>query len=357
MEKEIKNKTRVGITCGDPAGIGPELIVKLASDNRILQEAILIVYCPLPLIQAAKKSSGLEDLPSQHITNLAQAQLGKLNVFSPKDPAEIVVGKPDNNSASIALWALEKSSDDLENGAIEAVVTAPLSKQHMAVISPGFSGHTEYYDKRFKKEGALMVLCSDRLKVALATNHLPIKDISSAITKDTLLAAIRNLSSMLQQDFGVVRPKIAVLGLNPHAGESGNIGTEEMEQISPAISAAKSANILAFGPYAADGFFGSGQCFQFDAVLAMFHDQGLTGFKAIAFDGGVNYTAGLTIVRTSPGHGTAFDLAGKGHASEEGLRNAVYMALDVHKHRKDYLENNANPLRFSAVQKDIDGPV
>jgi 4-hydroxythreonine-4-phosphate dehydrogenase len=175
------------------------------------------------------------------------------------------------------------------------------------------------------------------------------------VVKDTVVTAIKNLDIMLRQDFNVIKPKIAVLGLNPHAGESGTIGMEEMEQISPAISNAKNAGILAFGPYSADGFFGAGSCFEFDAVLAMYHDQGLTGFKAIAFDAGVNYTAGLSIIRTSPGHGTAFDLAGKGESSVEGMRNALYLAIDAAKNRRNFKVNNENPLGFSAGQKEYEG--
>lgn len=349
------HKMKIGITCGDPAGIGPELIVKLFTDHRLLQELTVVAYCPVALINKWKKQLNLEDLPVQTIQNISQALLGKLNVISPKEEVDVLEGKPSEASARIALWALEKSSEDLSAKTIDAVVTAPVSKQNIHAISPGFTGHTEYYNERFKAEGALMVLCSERLKVALATNHIAIKDIPAAVVKDTVVTAIKNLDVMLRQDFNVIKPKIAVLGLNPHAGESGTIGMEEMEQISPAISNAKNSGILAFGPYSADGFFGAGSCFEFDAVLAMYHDQGLTGFKAIAFDAGVNYTAGLSIIRTSPGHGTAFDLAGKGESSVEGMRNALYLAIDTARNRRNYTSNNQNPLRFSAGQKEYDG--
>jgi len=349
------HKMKIGITCGDPAGIGPELIVKLFADHRLLQESTVVAYCPVALLNKWKKQLNLEDLPIQTIQNISQALKGKLNVISPKEQVDVLEGKPSEASARIALWALEKSSEDLSAKTIDAVVTAPVSKQNIHAISPGFTGHTEYYNERFKAEGALMVLCAERLKVALATNHIAIKDIPAAVVKDTVVTAIKNLDVMLRQDFNVIKPKIAVLGLNPHAGESGTIGMEEMEQISPAISNAKNSGILAFGPYSADGFFGAGSCFEFDAVLAMYHDQGLTGFKAIAFDAGVNYTAGLSIIRTSPGHGTAFDLAGKGESSVEGMRNALYLAMDAVKNRRNYTSNNQNPLGFSAGQKEYEG--
>lgn len=198
-----------------------------------------------------------------------------------------------------------------------------------------------------------MVLCSERLRVALVTNHIALSGLLEVLTKDAILNALKNLETALRKDFNIIKPRIAVLGLNPHAGESGNIGKEELEIIGPAISAAKNAGVLAFGPYSADGFFGSGQCFQFDAVLAMYHDQGLTGFKAITQDEGVNYTAGLTVVRTSPGHGTAFDLAPKGTANEVGLRNAIYFAIDVVKNREEYRIRTQNPLPITAGTKEM----
>ncbi|MEY3049137.1 MAG: hypothetical protein RL365_1175 [Bacteroidota bacterium] len=355
MDKEQNQQMKIGITCGDPAGIGPELIVKMFADHRLLQETTIIAYCPLILINRWKKQLNQEDLPVQTIQNINQAQLGKLNIVSPKEQIEVVEGRPTESSAKIALWALEKSAEELAAKTLDGIVTAPVSKQNIHNITPGFIGHTEYYNEQFKAEGALMVLCEERLKVALATNHIAIKDIPAAVVKDTVVGAIKTLDLMLRQDFNIIKPKIAVLGLNPHAGESGTIGLEEMEQISPAISNAKNVGILAFGPYSADGFFGAGLCFEFDAVLAMYHDQGLTGFKAIAFDGGVNYTAGLSVIRSSPGHGTAFDLAGKGEASAEGMISALYVAIDSARNRRNFKLNNSNPLGFTAGHKESEG--
>jgi 4-hydroxythreonine-4-phosphate dehydrogenase len=350
MEKD--RKLKVGVTCGDPAGIGPETIYKLCMDSRMLQEAMLIFYCPMQSLNQVKKQFQLEEVVFHTIHQASQAQAGKANILNPKVQPQTRLGKPTKESAMAAYWALETSTEDLKKGHLNAVVTAPLSKAQIMLVNPEFVGHTEYYQKHFKDEGALMVLCSERLRVALVTNHVALSGLLDVLTKDAILNALKNLETALRKDFNIIKPRIAVLGLNPHAGESGNLGKEEMEIISPAISAAKNAGILAFGPYSADGFFGSGLCFQFDAVLAMYHDQGLTGFKALAQDEGVNYTAGLTVVRTSPGHGTAFDLASKGRANEAGLRNAIYFALDVVKNREEHLFRTQNPLPFNAKSKE-----
>lgn len=350
MEKE--RKIKIGITCGDTAGIGPETIYKVCMDSRMLQETTLIFYCPLEALNHVKKEFQLEDVPFNVIQQANQAQPGKANVITPKSSQPSTLGRPSKETASTAFWALEASTEDLKKGNLNAVVTAPLSKAQVMLVDPEFVGHTEYYQKHFKDEGALMLLCSEKLRVALVTNHVALSGLLEVLTKDAILNAMKNLETALRKDFNIIKPRIAVLGLNPHAGESGNIGKEELEIIGPAISAAKNSGVLAFGPYSADGFFGSGQCFQFDAVLAMYHDQGLTGFKAIAQDEGVNYTAGLTIVRTSPGHGTAFELANKGIANETGLRNALYFAVDVVKNRGDYRLITQNPLPFSAGVKE-----
>lgn len=350
MEKE--RKLKVGVTCGDPAGIGPETIYKLCMDSRMLQESVLIFYCPMEALNQVKKQFDLEEVAFHMIQQPTQAQPGKANIISPKTQPQIQLGKPTKETATTAYWALETSTEDLKKGHLNAVVTAPLSKAQVMLVEPEFVGHTEYYQKRFKDEGALMVLCSERLRVALVTNHVALSGLLEVLTKDAILNALKNLETALRKDFNIIKPRIAALGLNPHAGESGNIGKEELEIIGPAISAAKNAGVLAFGPYSADGFFGSGQCFQFDAVLAMYHDQGLTGFKAITQDEGVNYTAGLSVVRTSPGHGTAFELANKGTANETGLRNALYFAVDVVKNREDYRLSTQNPLPFSAGVKE-----
>lgn len=350
MDQE--RKLRIGITCGDPAGIGPETIYKLCLDSRLLNECSLIFYCPLEALKSLQKTFQWEEVFFHIIQNESQAQAGKPNLICPKERVTVSLGNPTKETAAVAFWALEATQEALKAGRLDAVVTAPLSKAQIMMVSPEFVGHTEYYQNHFKEEGALMMLCSEKLKVALVTNHIAMAGLSDLLSKELVLNALKNLENALKKDFNIIKPTIAVLGLNPHAGESGNIGKEELEIISPAISAAKSGGMLAFGPYSADGFFGSGQCFKFDAILSMYHDQGLTGFKAIAQDEGVNFTAGLSIVRTSPGHGTAFDLATKGQANEAGLRNALYVAMDVVKNRQEHFMRTKNPLAFSVGTKE-----
>ena len=355
MESDPKLNVRIGICVGDPNGVGPEVIFKALADERILVDFTPVIYGPTKVFNHLKITLKNEDFVYTVVKKGAEAQARKINIVNyPKDDFTLQEGSATSGGANVAFWALESAVADLENGTLDAIVTGPFSKQVQQNNGFNFPGHTEYFDAKFSKEGALMVLCSEKLKVALVTNHVPINEVASQITKDLVLAKIKTLNQSLMADFNVQRPKIAVLGLNPHAGENGIIGQEEMDSIAPAISAAKSNNILAFGPYSADAFFGTGACFKFDAVLAMFHDQGLTGFKAISFDQGVNFTAGLTKIRTSPGHGTAYDIAGKGIADESGLRNAIFLALDIVKNRVFHDEITKNPLPISKGTRESD---
>lgn len=352
MDRDTKRKPKIGITCGDPNGIGPEVLVRALSDQRLLQEAIFVVFSPTNVMTPWKS----EDSSFAFIKNIQEAAAGKINIINyTQNPFEPTPGSPTAKGGEVALWALGAAKTELEKGVLDAVVTAPVSKQHIPVQGGSFTGQTEFFGKSFSKDGGLMILCGTRLKVALATTHVAIKDVPSALTKEGILNALRTLDQTLRKDFNVMRPKIAVLGLNPHAGEAGNIGMEEIEIISPAISAAKSQNLLVFGPYSADGFFGSQACYDFDATLAMYHDQGLTAFKALCFEESVNYTAGLSIIRTSPGHGTAFDLVGKEKANPESMRNAIYMALDVFRNRKYVEDATKNPLKISKEKTHGDG--
>lgn len=344
---------RIGITIGDPNGIGPEVIAKALADPRLLTDMTPIIFGSHKVFIQVKKTCGLNDFNYHTIKNISEVQPKKINLLvCPNDEFDFQEGKSTKESAALALWSLDASTQALQNKEIVAVVTGPISKEDMLSNGFEFIGHTEYYEKLFSKGSALMVLCSGSLKVALATNHIPVKDISATITKDLLVAKLQALNKGLIEDFGVFRPKIAVLGLNPHAGENGKIGEEEMEVISPAISAANKLNVLAFGPYSSDGFFGSGAYVEFDAVLAMFHDQGLTGFKALSFDEGVNCTLGLDVIRTSPGHGTAFPIVGENKANETALRNALYMALDNSRNRRDQAAATLNKLAVSTGPKD-----
>ena len=247
---------------------------------------------------------------------------------------------------------MERATQDLASGKIDVLVTAPISKEAMAKSGFQFPGHTEYLADLSGEDQALMVMVSDHLRVALVTVHVPIKEVHTTLSRNLIVDKIRAFDASLRKDFGVVRPKIAVFGLNPHAGENGKMGSEEQELILPAINQAKQDGILAFGPYPADGFFGSEARHQYDGVLAMYHDQGLTAFKALSFDDGVNYTAGLPIVRTSPDHGTAFDIAGKDKASSNSMRQAIYVALDVYRKRMVYREITSNPLQSQVKEKD-----
>ncbi len=355
MESDTKLNIKIGICVGDPNGIGPEVILKALEDARIFTDFTPIIYGPTKVFNHLKTTLKSDDFSYVSIKKAEEFQGNKINIINyPKDDYSIQEGMATTGGANVAFWALESAVTDLEKGTIDAIVTGPFSKHVQQTNGFNFPGHTEYLDAKFSKDGALMILCADKLKVALVTNHVPIKDVAANISKDLVLSKIKTLNLSLMEDFNVQRPKIAVLGLNPHAGENGIIGQEEMESIAPAISAAKSNQILAFGPYSADAFFGTGACFSFDAVLAMYHDQGLTGFKAISFDQGVNFTAGLTKIRTSPGHGTAFDIAGKGIADEGGMRNAIYQAIDIVKNRSFYTEISKNPLPISKGTKEMD---
>jgi 4-hydroxythreonine-4-phosphate dehydrogenase len=270
-------------------------------------------------------------------------QLNVLNVW-PED-LQIDPGKELPVTGKYAVKSLEMACKDLAAGKIQALVTAPISKKNVKTNEFPYNGHTDYLAKLFGNNDSLMMMVSDSLRVGLATVHIPLQDISKNLSTDKILKKIELLNLSLKKDFGIDTPKIAVLALNPHAGEGGSIGTEERDIILPAILKAKDKKLLAFGPYSSDGFFGSSQYKHFDAILALYHDQGLIPFKTLAFDSGVNYTAGLSVIRTSPDHGTAFDIAGKNIADENSFRSAVFAAIDIAKNRMSYEEMNANPLK------------
>ena len=314
MEKEIlsSENIKVGITLGDINGIGPEIIIKALKDNRILSDITPVIYGSSKVISFYKKMLQIHEFSYQNCRTGADIQNKKINIVNCwNEEVDVQPGVSNVTGGKYALKSLEAATADLADGKIDVLVTAPFSKDAMKSAGFDFPGHTEYLAKYSNVDEALMILASPFLRVALVTTHIPINEVSKALTKDAILSKIKVFENSLKRDFNLVRPKIAVFGLNPHAGENGKIGTEEQEQIIPAINAAKSEGILAYGPFAADGFFGSNAKNQFDGVLAMYHDQGLTAFKALSFEDGVNFSAGLPIVRTSPDHGTAFDIAGK----------------------------------------------
>ena len=358
-EKEVKDKEqvnknliKVGITIGDLNGIGPEIIVKALQDNRILTDLVPVVYGSNKVISHYKKQLNLQDfnyLSCQNATEISSKKVNVINVW--QEEVQIEPGVSNADGGKYALLSLEAATRDLADGKIDVLVTAPFSKENVAKAGFTFPGHTEYLAEMSGAKEALMILVSGNLRVALVTTHIPIKEISNQLKKELILAKIEVFEQSLKKDFGLIKPRIAVFGLNPHAGENGKIGEEEQQIIIPAIQTAKNNGILAFGPYPADGFFGSPLRQQFDGVLAMYHDQGLTAFKALCFDDGVNYTAGLPIVRTSPDHGTAFDIAGKMQADEQSLRSAIFLAVDIYRKRKVFKEIHVNPLAISKDEK------
>jgi 4-hydroxythreonine-4-phosphate dehydrogenase len=337
---------RVGITIGDINGIGPEVIIKALRDNRILVDCTPIIYGSTKTMSYHKKAIRDDEFVYQSCRNAEEAVAKKINIVNVwNDEIKFDLGHGPEVGGKYAFLSLERATEDLASNKIDVLVTAPISKEAISKAGFQFPGHTEYLAHLSGMDEALMVMVGPNLKVALVTSHIALKDVSTALTREKVFAKIKALEQSLKKDFGIIRPKIAVLGLNPHAGENGKMGTEEAEIISPAIHQAQGEDILAFGPYPADGFFGSELLGKFDAILAMYHDQGLTAFKALAFEEGVNYTAGLPIVRTSPDHGTAFDITGQDKASGQSLRSAIYLALDVYRKRQFVKEIAANPLQ------------
>lgn len=339
---------KVGISIGDINGIGPEVVMKALNDNRLLMDCRPIIYASSKVLSFHKKNLDLSDFNFQAINNAEEAKGKKIFLVNMwKDEMDFELGKATEAGGKYAFESLEKATQDLASGKIDVLVTAPISKEAMAKTGFKFPGHTEYLADLSGEEEALMMMVSPTLRVGLVTSHIALKDVHTTITKEKIVKKIQALNSSLKKDFGIRKPKIAVFGLNPHAGENGKMGDEESQIINPAINEAKNEGILAFGPYPADGFFGSSAKANFDAILAMYHDQGLAAFKALSFDEGVNFTAGLPIVRTSPDHGTAFDIVGQNKASGASMRNAIYLAIDVYRNHLMEKEINANPLEIS----------
>lgn len=336
---------RLGISIGDINGIGLEVILKTFSDDRIYSLCTPVVYGSAKVLSYHKNILKDSNIAFNNIPDPSRAQEGKLNLVNCwNETANIMLGKLTEEGGKYAVISLDKMTRDLREGLLDAVVTAPVNKKALDLAQFPYPGHTEYFEDVFGGE-SLMTLVQDQLRVALVTNHLPVSEVAGHITKDRVLRKIQALNQTLIQDFGIESPNIAVLGLNPHAGDEGAIGTEEESDIRPAVIEAKKNGIMAFGPFPADGFFGSGQFKKFDGVLAMYHDQGLVPFKTLAFGGGVNFTAGIPAIRTSPDHGTAFDIAGKGIADESSFRQAVYLALDVFRNRNEWEEMTSAPLK------------
>ena len=331
-------KLVVGITQGDGNGISYEVIIKALADERMLDLCTPVIYGSSKIFGFYKKHiHNIEQINTNVINSAKDVHQKRVNIVNCL-PENVFVepGQSTPESAKAAMTALERAVADIKEGHIDVLVTAPINKRAMVGEGFGYTGHTEYLEKEFGVDEVAMIMVCDRLKVGVVTGHIPLKEVHVQLTTEKILRKLRLMKSSLQRDFGIDAPKIAVLGLNPHCGDGGLLGTEEQEVILPAIKAAAAEDILAYGPYSADGFFGLGNYTKFDAVLAMYHDQGLTPFKALAFEDGVNYTAGLPVVRTSPDHGTAYEMAGRDMADPRSMKAAIYAAIDIYNRREDY---------------------
>lgn len=351
---------KVGITQGDINGVGYEVILKTLADARFVELCTPVVYGSAKVAAYHRKALDMEPVNFNIATSASQVVDGQNNLINCIDEeVKVEIGHVTEQVGPAAYAALERAVADLEEGLIDVLVTAPINKHTMQSDDFAFPGHTEYLQERLADEGekAIMIMLNDTLRVALVTGHMPISQVAASLTQELIVEKLQIFEESLRHDFGIRKPRIAVLALNPHAGENGLLGVEEAEIIKPAIDAVKSNGTLCFGPYAADGFFGTSHYKQFDGVLAMYHDQGLAPFKALAMENGVNYTAGLAYVRTSPDHGTAYDIAGKGLASEESFRQAIYTALDIYRNRIIDDEAHASPLRRQYVDKSGDREV
>ncbi len=345
------HKVRVGISIGDFNGIGPEIIMKSLKDKTITDFFTPIIFGSGKLFTYQKNIFKL-NLNFNYITEASQAQNGKLNMLNlVKDNSNVELGKPSEESTKMAIDSLEAATEALMKGEIDVLVTAPINKDEMVKMGFKHAGHTGYFEEKFNKKG-LMFLVTDDLKVAVSTHHIPISQVAENISKEKIKKQIRALHQTLIEDFSISKPKIAVLGLNPHSGDGGVIGNEEIEIISPAIKELSDQGILAFGPFPADSFFQPNKYRSFDAVLAMYHDQGLAPFKTLAYEEGVNYTAGLPFIRTSPDHGVAYDIAGKNIADEQSFMEAIFTAIKIFKNRCDYKELMSNRLQPRRMPSD-----
>lgn len=338
-------KLKIGITQGDINGIGYEIILKTLADSAISELCIPIVYGSSKIAAYYRKNIGLENFSFnliKHPSEVNPKRPNLINVLNDEYKAE--PGTPTPTSGKAAYISLERATEDLKRGLLDALVTAPIDKKAIQSANFSFPGHTEYLQHKFGSQNVLMFLISENLKIATATGHIPLSEVKHQLNTSLIIEKLRMLHQSLVKDFGINRPKIAVLGLNPHASDNGLIGSEENEIIIPALKQAREEKIMAMGPFPADGFFATLLYKKYDAVLSMYHDQGLIPFKLLAFESGVNYTAGLSYIRTSPAHGTAFDIADKNMANPSSFRHALYAAIDIYRKREEYFEFTKNPV-------------
>lgn len=349
-------KIRVAITHGDTNGIGYEIIFKTFAEQEMLELCTPIIYGSPKIAAYHRNALGIQ--ANFSIINHAEdAQDGRINLLAAlDDDVKVDLGKPSKEAGAASLKALDRAMTDYGKGLYDVLVTAPINKNNIQGEGFHFAGHTEYIENRVGGGAkALMILANDKMRVALVTTHLPVKDLSEAITKEKIVEKATILDTTLKRDFNVACPRVAILALNPHSGDGGVIGNEEEQIIIPAIKELSANGMTVYGPFAADGFFGHGTYSSFDGILAMYHDQGLAPFKALDDGTGVNFTAGLPIIRTSPDHGTAYEIAGKGEADETSFRNAIYMAVDICRNRMTYDEPLADPLPKLYHEKREDG--
>ena len=345
------SKPIVGISCGDLNGIGLEVVIKTFQDNMMLDFCTPVLFSSSKVTSYHRKAIGVLDFSFNIINSLEDINPKKANLMNIwDDNISISLGTPSEDLGTRAIESIDAACSALQDGKIDVLVTAPINKNTIKLEGKEFSGHTGYLGEKLGGD-PLMILFSENLRVALVTGHIPVKDIASHLSTELISSKIKILNDSLVKDFGISRPRIAVLGLNPHAGDDGLLGNEEKEIITPAIEQASENKMLVFGPYAADGFFGSNQHNKFDAILAMYHDQGLAPFKALTFESGVNYTAGLNFIRTSPDHGTGYSIAGKNEASPNSFRNAVFEAINLFSNRREYAGLTKNVLKAQVVER------
>lgn len=341
------NKPVIGITCGDLNGIGLEIIIKTMLDNRVTELCTPVLFASSKVVSYHRKALNITDFSFNIINDFSQLNPKRPNLLNTwKEDVTLEFGKADPNVGKYAVKSLIAATHALKSGAINAVVTAPINKKVTQSEEFSFPGHTEFFEHHFEGK-SMMILCSEQIRITPFTVHVPLSKVPTLITEEALLEYIARFDRSLKVDFAIRKPKIAVLGLNPHAGDCGLLGMEEVTTITPTIEKAFNAGILVYGPFSADGFFGSGHYKKFDGIISMYHDQGLVPFKLMAFEDGVNFTSGLSIVRTSPDHGPAYDIAGKGLANENSFKQALWLALDILKNRQLHNEININPLPFS----------
>ncbi|HMJ47053.1 MAG TPA: 4-hydroxythreonine-4-phosphate dehydrogenase PdxA [Ferruginibacter sp.] len=341
-----ENKPVIGFSCGDTNGIGPELLIKTLSDNRLLEICLPVIFANNKLINFYRKTLPDINFTFSNVKDSSRVNQKQVNVYNCWEE-EIVVspGQMNETGGKYAIISLTIATQALKDGKIDGLVTAPIHKKNIQSATFDYTGHTPYLKSIFNVKEVAMLMVAENMRIALLTEHVPLKEVAQYITRENIVSKLQVVNESLKKDFGIPKPKIAVLGLNPHAGDEGLVGREEEEIIKPAVRDAKQRDIFCFGPFSADAFFARGQYEKFDAVLALYHDQGLIPFKSLAVGEGTNYTAGLPAVRTSPDHGVAFDITGKGIADEASFREAIYKCIDIIKMRKEYHEQYKNPLK------------